>query len=188
MSITNSSSARRAGFKVNDEAIEDGAAISMAKFGVRTLYIPLPTTVFTLSGTSVAIAIDGVFNVITMPDANVGNIYTSRRLPAEWDSGAIVLTIFWKSTAITGNAKFSASISSKATGGTTALEVTQTVTTAANTTASKLTVSQVSFVAGTFTAGDLLGLLISRDPTDVADTLGADLSIVGAVLEYTGRG
>lgn len=188
MSITNSSSARRAGFKINNKSIKELAAITMDKIGCRTLYIALPPQAFTLAGTSVAVTTDGVFNVITLPDANAGNLYTSNRLPAQWAGGTITLSIYWKTTAITGNVKFVCDIAGKAVGGTTALEETQNVITAVASTANQLNKSQVTFLAADFTALDLIGLKITRDGTDGSDTAGADVSFVGAALEYTGRG
>lgn len=188
MSITNSSSARRAGFKVNDKAIKEDAAIAMSKIGCRTLYIALPPSAFHLAGTSVAVATDGVFPVITLPDANAGNLYTSVRLPAQYDSGTMTLSIYWKCTPVAGNVKFTVDVAGKADNASAALEETLTVTTAAATTAGQINRSQVTMTASNFTAGDLIGIKITRDPTDAADTLGANISFISAVIEYTGRG
>lgn len=188
MSISSSSSARRAGFKVNDKAIKDLAAIAMTKIGCRTLYVALPAQAWHLAGTTVQIETDGIFNVINFPEANVGGIYTSFRLPAEWDSGTVVVSIYWKTTAVTGNARFAGDLASKAVGGTTALEESQTVVTAVNATAGQINKSQMTFLAADFTAGDLVGLNVSRDPANIADTMGGDIKIVGVVVEFTGRG
>lgn len=189
MSITNSSSARRAGFKVNNAAIKDAAAIAMSKMGVRTLYVPLTPQCFYLSGTSVAILADGIFPVILFPDANAATIATSIRLPAEWDSGTITISIYWKTTAIAGNVYLNAQIKSTAAAGTTTpAEENLLVATAAATTASQLNKSQITFLAADFTAGDLMGIVIARDPANVLDTLSADIYFVAAVLEFTGRG
>lgn len=189
MSISSSSSARRAGFKVNDKTVKDLAAIDMAKIGCRTLYVALPPQAFHFAGTSVAITADNLGNTILLPDANSGDLYTSFRLPAEWVSGGnVVIDIYWKSAAITGNVKFTGELASKATGGTTALEETQTVIQAAQTTAGQINKAQLTFAAADFTAGDLVGLHLKRDGTDVSDTLGADVEFVGAAAEFTGRG
>lgn len=188
MTIANSSSARRAGFKVNDAAILDVAAISMAKIGCRTLYVPLPLCMFHPAGGSIGTSLDGIANIISCDDAGASNLYASFRLPAQWDSGNITVTIYWKTVATTGNAKFTVDLASKAVGGTTALEETVTVTTAAQTTASKLNVSQAVFTAADFTAADLVGLKITRDGTAVGDTIAAQLQIAGVAFEFTGRG
>lgn len=189
MSITNSSAARRAGFKINNKSVSDEAAISMAKIGTRTLRFPLPSCIWVMSGTSVAIGEDGIFPVITLPNANSGNLYTSFRLLAEWVSGNdISINIYWKSSGVSGNVKFTVALASKTVGETTASSNTQTVTTAAQTTAGKVQKSTVTFSNSLFAAGDIIGINILRDPTDVDDTLTSDISFIGAEAEYTGRG
>lgn len=189
MTIANSSAARRAGFKVNDRAIADAAAIDMAKIGTRTLRVALPATIFYGSGTSVAIGEDGIFPVFTLPDANSGVLYTSLRLPAEWvASNNVTIDMYWKSSDTTGNVKFSVALAAKVAGETTAASDTQTVTTTVNETANKVNKSSVTFAGSVFAAGDVIGIAITRDPADAADTLGADIKFVGADLNFTGRG
>ena len=188
MSITNSSAARRAGFRLNDAAIADDAAIAMTKIGTRTLRIPLPAQAWVGSGSSVAIAADGVFNAFTLPNANTGELFTSVRLPAEWDSGDITLNIYWKSAGVSGDVKFSVELASVVVGETLALDDTQTGTTTVDATANKLNLSSVTFAAALLASGDLLGIHITRDPADGSDTLASDVSFVGAEVEFTGRG
>lgn len=188
MSISNSSSARITGFKINDAAIKDAAAIDMAKIGSRTLYIPLPANAFAFSGTSVAMEADGIFNVINFPNANTANIYTSVRCPKQYVSGPMVVSILWKSAGVSGNVKFSAAISCNSTDGPTAAEETLTVTTAVSATAGQVNKSQITTSVTTFLDGQLIGLNISRDPADAADTLASDVKVIGVYLEYTGRG
>lgn len=188
MTISNSSSARRAGFKVNDATILDVAAISMAKIGCRTLYVPLPIAVFHAAGAGYSATTYGLFNVAACADAGATNLYTSFRLPAEWDSGGCTLTIYWKTTAITGNAIFVVDLASKAVGGTTALEETVSITVAAQTTAQKINIAQAVFASSDFAAGDLIGIKITRDGTAVGDTVAASVEIIGCAFEFTGRG
>ena len=189
MTIANSSAARRAGFRLNNKSVADAAAIDMAKIGTRTLRVPLPAQAFVGSGTSVAISADGIFNVFLLPNANTGSLYTAHRLPAEWVSTSnVTLNIYWKSTGITGDCKFSVELASVIVGETLALDDTQTVTTTVETTADKVSKSSVTFAAALFAAADVLGIRITRDPADAADTLASDVEVVGAELEFTGRG
>lgn len=192
MTIANSSSARRAGFKINDETIGELAALSMAKIGCRTLYVPLPADCWHMAGASVAVAEDGIFPIITLPDANTGNLYTSFELPAEavLTTGTYVLSIYWKSTAVSGAAKYTVELASRQDNGNpSTAEETLTVTTTVATTASQINKSQITFLGADFSsANNLVGIHVSRDPADAADTLGANVSFVCAVLEFTGRG
>lgn len=188
MSITNSSSARRAGFKVNDKTVKDLAAISMAKIGTRTLHMALPPQAWHLVGTNVVVQSQGVFNVIQCPDANTADLYTSFRLPAEYDSGNLTLTIYWLSSAVAGNVKLTAQLAGKAVGGTTASEETIVTVTTVSATSLQLNKHQFNFNSADVTALDLVGIHITRDPADVLDTLGADIVIVSAFLDYVGRG
>lgn len=189
MSIANSSAARRAGFKINDRSVADSAAISMAKIGTRTLRVGLPATIFHGSGTSVDIDDDGIFPVFVLPDANTGVLYTSFRLPAEWvASNDVTVDIYWKTSDVTGNVKFSVALAAKIAGETNAASDTQTVTTTVNATASKVNKSSVSFAGSLLAAGDLIGISITRDPADAADTLGSDINFIGADFNFTGRG
>lgn len=189
MTITNHSSARRAGFRATNRGIEDSAGIAMTKMGTRTLYIGLNADSFALSGTSVARSADGLFSAILLPDANTGTMRTSFRLPAEWVSGTdLTVSIYWKTSATSNAAKFTVDLGAKANSETTASSNTQTVTTTTNSTASKLNKSQVTFSNSLLAAGDWLGLQISRDPADASDTLATDLYIAAIVVELTGQG
>lgn len=187
MSITNSSSARRAGFKVNNASIKKAAAIAMAKMGTRTLRVALPCQAWHLANNA-SFEAKEIFTVISMSDAGVDDIYVSFRLPAEYDSGDLTVVILWSSVSVTGAAKFSVDFASKAASATTASENTQTVTTTVSATANKINESAVVFASSLITAGDLVGIHINRTPADAADTLGAEATISGIFVEFTGRG
>ena len=189
MTVTNSSSARKAGFRLGNRGIKKAAGIAMSKVGTRTLTIGLPPQHWHPVGAGVVVSADGMFSVMTFPDAVTSNMYETTRLPVEWITTAdVVVTIYWKTAVAVGDAKLSLSIGAKADGESTASSTTGSVTTTTNTTANKLNKSQITIAAATFAAGDWIGLNISRDPTDAADTLTADLDIVNVVLEFTGRG
>ena len=189
MTISNNSSARKAGFRATNAGIEAAAAITMTKIGTRTLKMAFNPTDFTLSGASVAASADGIFSVVLFPNANTGTMIITSRLAAEWKSGTdLIASVYWKSSGISGNMKLSIQLGAKADAESTASSNTQTVTTAAATTANKLVKSQVTFSNSLLAAGDWLGLSISRDPTDAADTLASDIYIACVVMEFTGRG
>lgn len=188
MTAANQSSALKTGFKVGNKAIAKDAAIAMTKFGTRTLEIPLGPSLFALSGAGVALAEDGIFDGVTLPDANTGNMYVSFELPAEWDSTPTNLTfeIYWKSTATSGDAKFTVEVGAQTTGEDLAVTETLTVTTTVETTANKINKSSVTIAGSNLAAGDLISIHIQRDPTDVADDLGANVIVVGTILKFTG--
>jgi hypothetical protein len=169
-----------------NDCIDPNAAIAATKIGTRTLYLSFPPYLWCLSGTSVVVSADGICPVVLFPDANTGIMYITTRLPTEWVSADVTFTILWKTTAITGNAKFTVDIGVKGAGGDTSSTTSGTVTTAAETTANKIQKSQVTIAAAIFN-NDWLGIKLSRDPADGADTLATNLYIVGFYVEFTGR-
>ncbi len=186
--LRNNSAIGKTGFKFEDNDFADDAAIAITKLGTRTLKVPLPIADAYLTGTSAVFAVDGVHVAALFPNANSANAYFSFPLPANYDSGQFTIDIYWKSTGITGNAKLQALVALKADGDTTASEGTFTVTDAVPTTAEQIKKSTITVTGLVYTAGDLVGLNILRDPTDVADTLASDLKIIAVVVNYTGRG
>lgn len=179
----------QSGDLIEDIDVDDNADIAISKLATRTLYLSLPASLAAKSGTSVANTIVGLFGGVLMPDANTGILYWSVPLPDEYDSGTITLRIWWTTAATANNAKFSVALSSRAAGQDySTTEETQTVTDAANGSASTLNVATVTFLAADFTAGDIIGIQLTRNPADAADTLGANLTIHAIDLEYTGRG
>lgn len=187
MTISNNSSARRAGFRANNESVKDSTTITVSKFGTRTLYLGINPDSCYLNGTSVAKSGDGLFTAITLPNANTGYLATVTRLPAEWLSGTdIKVNVYWKTSGTSGNVKFTIDLGAKENGETSALSNTQTVTTAADSTANKLIKSQVTFSNSLLTALDWLGIKILRDPSDASDTNAADVLVCAIVIEFTG--
>ena len=190
MTAANESSALRTGFKIGNKAIDKNAALAMSKFGTRTLELALGSGLFSLNGSSVANAEDGILEAVTMPDANTGNMRVAFELPAEWDSTPtdVIVEIYWKATVTTGDAKFTGEMGMKASGEDVAVTETQTVVTTTNTTADKINKSLMTFTGSNFAAGDLIGLNIKRDPADASDTLATDLKILGVIIKFTGIG
>lgn len=189
MTITNSSSARRAGFKFNNKAFKKGADIAASKIGTRTLTSVIAPNDFVLSGAGVAMAVDGIFSSITLPDANAANLYATAKIPMEYAGGFVTLDIYWKTTAVNvaNNIKFTVAMASKAGGESTALNDTQSVTQAPAAVSNQLRKASIVFSGIVFTAGDFVGIHILRDPADAADTLATDAKLIQCVLKFTGR-
>jgi len=187
MSITNFSAARRAGFKITNRGIKKTAVIDMTKVATRTLFMAFNPASGHIAG-GAAEATDGIFAAVTLVDASTSNIYITSKLPEEFIVADVILTWYWKSATASGDAKFTARLCAKADSEDIAETDNQTVTTTVNATANKLNKSQVTFDSSKFALDDWIGVMISRDPADVADTLGADLNVVGFVIEFTGRG
>lgn len=179
---------RQAGDYIEDADVSDNANIETAKLGTRTLYRSLPATIFQRSGTGVSLTTSGVFGGVTLPDANAGSLFASFPLPDEYVSGAITIRIFWNTTATSGAAKFFADVKSTSQDGSLTSEETDSVVDTANGTASRINDATIDLDAADFTAGDIIGLKIYRDPSDGSDTLGADLVVFEVTLEFTGRG
>lgn len=192
MALTNVAAARRLGFKLENEDIADpdtgATAIAMSKIGTRTLYLSFPSGTLNLDGASVANATDGVFVYALLPDANAGDLYFAFAIPVEWESGDMVVTVYWYTSAVTGNVKYTLDTASKTTGETTASADTQSVITAVPTVANQVTVSSLTPSNSIYAAGDIVGMKLRRDPTDAADTAGADVKVLCIVVSFTGRG
>jgi hypothetical protein len=186
--LRDNSAIGKTGFKFEDIDFADDAAIDTSKLGTRTLKIPLPLVDFYLTGTSAVFAVDGVHITALFPNANSANAYISFPLPANYVSGQFTIDVYWKSAGVTGNAKIQTLVALKADGDTTASEGTFTVTDAVPTTADQIKKSTITVSGLVYTAGDLVGLNILRDPSDVADTLASDIELVAVVVNYTGRG
>lgn len=179
---------RQAGDQIEDGDVADNANIQTAKLGTQTLYRSIPGTAFLGSGSGVSQTNSGVFGGTTLPNANSGSLYASIPLPDEYVSGDITLKIFWNSAGTAGDLKLTADVKSTTDDGTMTSEETDTVTTTVNGTTTRINQSSIVLSGSNFTAGDVIGLLISRDPADAADTLASDVLIIEVTLEFTGRG
>lgn len=104
-------------------------------------------------------------------------------LPADW-AGAIDAKIIWRTSATSGNAKFSLSTICTATDATEtddpSFNTASTVTTAAPGTTLRLQTSAITTVTITgCAASELLHLKLFRDGNDGSDTLSASLDVIG---------
>lgn len=107
-------------------------------------------------------------------------------LPSDW-SGNIDASIIWKTSATSGNAKFSLSTICTAVNASEtddpAFNTASTVTTAAPGTANRLQTSSITSLTVTgCAAGELLHLKLFRDGGDAADTIGASLDVIGVEI------
>ncbi len=114
---------------------------------------------------------------------------TGMLLPADF-TGTLDAQIVWKTTATSGNAKFSLSTICTAINATEtddpAFNTASTVTTAAPGTANRLQTSSITGVTITgCAANELLHVKLFRDGNDGSDTLGASLDVIG--VEITTR-
>lgn len=179
---------RQNGYKLTDEDISDDAEIEISKLGTRTIRDFLAALEATLVGSGVIGAARGDFAGAVLPNANSGSLYWNWNVPDEWVSGNdITFRIFWGSGSTGGDVKFTMTLRSTAADGDTASEVSGTVTTTAPT-AGKLKASTITIAAANFAAGDIVGIKLTRDPADAADTLAADIECYGVDAEFTGRG
>lgn len=180
MSFTAICTSRIAGFKIANADIDDNAAIALSKLGTRTKKIKLSFDYF--DGTT---AFDGVFPEYLFAHAAQKTGYVSFPFPTDYASGDVIVNVYWKTAGSTGNVKITADIKSTPTTGSTASEDTQNDTDASATTITK---STFTFAAALFAAGDIVGLAITRDSSDAADTNTDDVEMVAVELEYTARG
>lgn len=188
MALTTGSGARIAGNLIADEDVSEHANIEIKKIGTRTIIRSFTANEFMTSGAG-NVSFEGVFPSRLLLDTQTGSMYKSFMLPDEWVSSSnITFDIYWTAAPIAGAAKFSVLIQSCPTNTVIATEDTQTVTTTVNGTTGRINKSSVTFAASVFTAGDVVGVQISRDPADANDTLGATLEVLCVVMSFTGRG
>lgn len=179
----------QAGDLIEDADVDDNANIQISKLTTRTLSFSFPAVMSQKSGSGVISSFLGVYGGVVLPDANTGNLYMAFPLPDEWVSGGIItVRVWWKTAATAGNVKFSGLLKSTTKDGTTASEETVTVTDAANGTTNLINDATMAFAAADFTAGDIVGFNLKRDPADAADTLSSDTLIFAIDFEFTGRG
>ena len=112
------------------------------------------------------------------------------RMPANYASGG-ALKIQWMANATTNAVKWQAQVGAvTADDADTPLEhalaAAATVTTNVNTTeARRLTESSITLTMDSAAAGDLVKLVLFRDPADAADTATVDAEVVACAFEYT---
>lgn len=107
-------------------------------------------------------------------------------LPSDW-TGAIDAKLIWRTSATSGNVKWSVSTISTATGATEtddpSFNTASTVTTAVPGTANRLQSSSIAGVTITgVAASELLHLKVFRDGNDVSDTAAATVELIGVEL------
>lgn len=191
MVLTARSAYRLAGHQFSDEDFDKNANIETSKLGTRTLRFTIPATAFHLSGSSVAKTKNGTFGGVTMPNANAGNMYVAIPIPAEYDSGNVILRILWNSAGTSGDLKLVSEVKPVSEGDTTASGVTDSATATTQGTTLLLNILSITVAAADFRTSNneqMVGIQIQRDPADGSDTLSSDVTIFAVSLEFTGRG
>ena len=189
MALTGRTAYRLGGYTIADEDIDNDANIKTSKQATRTLRLTIPATAFVLKGAGCVKTYLGVFGAVTMPDANISELYMAIPKPCEYVSGDITIRILWSTAATSGNLKLTVvykgiiSGDTMDTGGTTV-----TATDAASGTTLLLNEITLTITAADITNDDLITFYIERDPANGSDTLGADIKVYAVSLEFTGRG
>lgn len=188
MALTTIAGYRQAGHTIDDEDFHENANLQTSKFGTRTLFKTLIAASGVLSAANIAKTDSGVFGGLSMSDGGASSVTFSFRKPTEYVSGDVVLRILWNTAATSNDLKLTSKIKSATTEDTTASGATDSGTATADGTANDLNELTITIAAADFNANEFIGLEISRDPTDGADTLSADAKIFAICIEYTGRG
>lgn len=179
-----------AGALIGDADIASDAAIKPIKFAKRSMFIPIPLAYTILTGASVAQAVSGIFNTITLPDANSGTITLTTTAPrGEISPGdRVKLHIWWLTAATSGSARFIINIK-PAIKGVSSLSsaIERAVLSDARASGNQFIEAVVEFPAAIFTDNQLIGIKITRDGTNSLDDLGADLKVGALYLEFQGR-
>lgn len=136
--------------------------------------------------------IDNFFFTLDFDGAGstVESAWWTFRMPADYASGG-ALKLLWMANATANAVKFQAQVSAiTANDADTPLEhalsSAATVTTNVNTTeARRLTESSITLNMDSAAAGDLIQLVVKRDPTDGSDTAAVDAELLAASFEYT---
>jgi hypothetical protein len=122
--------------------------------------------------------------------STVESAWWTFRLPANYASGG-TLILQWTANATSNAVKWQAQLGAitPADADTPlehALAAAATVTTNVNTTeARRLTESSITLTTDSMAAGDLVELVVYRDPADGSDTATVDAELIVATLEYT---
>lgn len=129
------------------------------------------------------------YHYMLYPDSAVGNAWIQWQPPRNYNNGTVKVKVYWTATSGTGDVKFfvAAVAVSNDDALDAALGTAQTVT---DTLITANDLHQTAFtssitIAGTPADEDIIFLRVRRDPTDVADTIGADVRILGIGIEYT---
>jgi len=114
------------------------------------------------------------------------NAFWELCLPDDYDGGTILVSIWWKSSATTGNVIFKVQVLGREEGETldSALGSAQSVTDTTPATAGNLAVCAHAAFSPGWSAGDYVVIKLARDATNGSDTLAVDAEVIMVVVEY----
>jgi hypothetical protein len=107
-------------------------------------------------------------------------------LPDDYDGGTILVNLWWKSSATSGDAVFKVQVLGREEGETldAALGSAQSVTDTTPASAGNIAVCAPMAFSPSWVAGDYVVIKLARDATNVSDTLAVDAEVIMVVVEY----
>jgi hypothetical protein len=139
----------------------------------------------TLSGTNFK------YYTVDFADGSTQDAYWQFVVPDSFDASGgtnVAVTIYWMSSATSGNCRWSIAMDGKPTGTTTtfdsALQTAETANFATNSTANALAAATDSSVASGWADGELAVMKISRVGGDAGDTINTTAKLVAVKIEY----
>ena len=183
MSFANWCPAIKAGYKILGTDVDDAANIEKSQLKGETKRISVPLTQGTGTDSN-----EGMFPTWSLDESTQKYARGSIWLPTDYVSGNIKVYIAFVTAATSGDVKITVNLKSTPEGGTTAVENSQSVTVTVPATGGNIEFTDVTFASTLFAAGDIIGIEVTRDGSDAADTCASDIEIVKMVgFEYTGR-
>jgi hypothetical protein len=128
--------------------------------------------------------------VLDFADSGANSAQITLDVPSDWTSSSQVdVTVYWTTSATSGNCKWSVATAFTATNAAEtddpSFNTASTATTAAPGTANRVQTSTITNVTATgIGASKLMHLKITRDGTDGSDTIGATARLIGVAVTY----
>ena len=178
-----------AGQTIANEDIDSAAEINPLKIEKQSIYIDCLINGAILSGASVAVTIDN-FPYILLPNANSGTIILTTRMPrGEITPGEkMKVRILWTSATTGSQVRFVIQLKPAIAGVSNLGSAIERAVVSAGPSSANFGIEAIAeFPASIFSNEQIVGLYISRDPTNVLDTLAADIKVAAIILEINGR-
>ena len=181
---------RQNGAQLIDENISVDANLERSKLGTRTLKHVIPAIMGHSDSAGTGPTDDTPFAGILFPDANTAVYSFQFAIPDHWEEGQdITLDVWWNTTVTSGNLRMAVDYAPKEEGETLTATASQLVNTdAAAGSAGFLNKISFTLLAAGIKKGDIMGILLTRDPANGSDTLSADVKVFALTLSLTARG